>query len=325
MNITITPLPSQPKSSLMVTRRNIRIKVMQTLYALLPLDANLTNSDEALKQLHKHFNNSRLLLLYTIQTIIRIAQYAEIDARRSAAKNLPTKEDLQVNTSIAQSAYLQSIITDSLFAEAVEKYKINLLLQDDIIKKLYVQLKKSDVYKMYVANGLDDKKSGLQICTYILNEVMLNNEVFTAQLEEIFTNVDDDIDILYAAATKYLQKPGSVMFEDVVGKEKMKFATSLLQTVLDKAAYLSTLINPKLKNWDADRIAALDMIILKLGTCEMLYFETIPVKVTINEYIDIAKEYSTAQSGQFINGLLDNIHKELVAQNKLHKVDFRQV
>lgn len=298
---------------------------MQTLYALLPLDANLTNSDEALKQLHKHFNNSRLLLLYTIQTIIRIAQYAEIDARRSAAKNLPTKEDLQVNTSIAQSAYLQSIINDSLFAEAVEKYKINLLLQDDIIKKLYVQLKKSDVYKMYVANGLDDKKSGLQICTYILNEVMLNNEVFTAQLEEIFTNVDDDIDILYAAATKYLQKPDSVMFEDVVGKEKMKFATSLLQTVLDKAAYLSTLINPKLKNWDADRIAALDMIILKLGTCEMLYFDTIPVKVTINEYIDIAKEYSTAQSGQFINGLLDNIHKELVAQNKLHKVDFRQV
>ena len=298
---------------------------MQTLYALLPLNANLTNSDEALKQLHKHFNNSRLLLLYTIQTIIRIAQYAEIDARRSAAKNLPTKEDLQVNTSIAQSAYLQSIINDSLFAEAVEKYKINLLLQDDIIKKLYVQLKKSDVYKMYVANGLDDKKSGLQICTYILNEVMLNNEVFTVQLEEIFTNVDDDIDILYAAATKYLQKPGSVMFEDVVGKEKMKFATALLQTVLDKAAYLSTLINPKLKNWDADRIAALDMIILKLGTCEMLYFETIPVKVTINEYIDIAKEYSTAQSGQFINGLLDNIHKELVAQNKLHKVDFRQV
>ena len=298
---------------------------MQTLYALLPLNANLTNSDEALKQLHKHFNNSRLLLLYTIQTIIRIAQYAEIDARRSAAKNLPTKEDLQVNTSIAQSAYLQSIINDSLFAEAVEKYKINLLLQDDIIKKLYVQLKKSDVYKMYVANGLDDKKSGLQICTYILNEVMLNNEVFTVQLEEIFTNVDDDIDILYAAVTKYLQKPGSVMFEDVVGKEKMKFATALLQTVLDKAAYLSTLINPKLKNWDADRIAALDMIILKLGTCEMLYFETIPVKVTINEYIDIAKEYSTAQSGQFINGLLDNIHKELVAQNKLHKVDFRQV
>ena len=233
---------------------------MQTLYALLPLNANLTNSDEALKQLHKHFNNSRLLLLYTIQTIIRIAQYAEIDARRSAAKNLPTKEDLQVNTSIAQSAYLQSIINDSLFAEAVEKYKINLLLQDDIIKKLYVQLKKSDVYKMYVANGLDDKKSGLQICTYILNEVMLNNEVFTAQLEEIFTNVDDDIDISYAAATKYLQKPGSVMFEDVVGKEKMKFATSLLQTVLDKAAYLSTLINPKLKNWYADRIAALDMI-----------------------------------------------------------------
>ena len=93
---------------------------------------------------------------------------------------------------------------------------------------------------------------------------------------------------------------------------------------LKKKEHLETFIVPKLKNWDAERIAALDMIIMKMGVAEFLYFETIPPKVTINEYIDIAKEYSTQQSGQFVNGILDNIHKELVQSGKLHKTDFKK-
>jgi N utilization substance protein B len=97
-----------------------------------------------------------------------------------------------------------------------------------------------------------------------------------------------------------------------------------LNTVLEKDKHLETFIFPKLKNWDAERIAALDMIIMKMGVAEFLYFETIPPKVTINEYIDIAKEYSTQQSGQFVNGILDNIHKELVQENKMHKRDFKK-
>ena len=107
-------------------------------------------------------------------------------------------------------------------------------------------------------------------------------------------------------------------------KEKNEFAIELLKTVLDKKEYINTLIKARLKNWDPERIAALDMILMQMGVCEFLYFPTIPPKVTINEYIDIAKEYSTQQSGQFVNGILDNIHKELVQQNKLHKTDFKK-
>lgn len=84
------------------------------------------------------------------------------------------------------------------------------------------------------------------------------------------------------------------------------------------------LIKPKLKNWDAERIAALDMILMRMGVCEFLYFDTIPTKVTINEYIDLAKAYSTPQSGQFINGILDNIHKELLAADKLNKISHKK-
>ena len=106
--------------------------------------------------------------------------------------------------------------------------------------------------------------------------------------------------------------------------DKWDFAKSLLNTVLEKAEHLESLVVPKLKNWDPERIASLDMIIMKMGVAEFLYFETIPPKVTINEYIDISKEYSTQQSGQFVNGILDNIHKELIRTNQLQKSDFKK-
>ena len=110
----------------------------------------------------------------------------------------------------------------------------------------------------------------------------------------------------------------------MLSPDKAQFAKDLLQTVLDKSEHLQELIIPKLKNWDPERIAQLDMIMMKMGVAEFLYFETIPPKVTINEYIDLAKEYSTQQSGQFVNGILDNIHKELVQQNKMHKIDYKK-
>jgi len=106
--------------------------------------------------------------------------------------------------------------------------------------------------------------------------------------------------------------------------EEQEFAKELLRTTIDKKEVAFEYIKPKLKNWDPDRIAVLDMLLMRMGVCEFLFFETIPPKVTINEYIDLAKEYSTQQSGQFINGILDNIHKELVKDDKMHKVSFKQ-
>ena len=124
--------------------------------------------------------------------------------------------------------------------------------------------------------------------------------------------------------TGYLQKPGHVAFKQMMSTDKEQFARNLLQTVWEKNEHLQTLIIPKLKNWDPERIAQLDMIMMKMGVAEFLYFETIPPKVTINEYIDLAKDYSTQQSGQFVNGILDNIHKELVLQGKMQKVDYKK-
>ena len=110
-------------------------------------------------------------------------------------------------------------------------------------------------------------------------------------------------------------------FLKFISSEKKEYAQSLLATVLEKEDYLLELIQPKFKNWDAERIATIDLTVLKMGVAELLYFPTIPTKVTINEYIEVAKQYSTEQSGQFVNGVLDNILKDLTKENVIRKID----
>ena len=112
-----------------------------------------------------------------------------------------------------------------------------------------------------------------------------------------------------------------VEFSKLLSSEKREYAQDLLLAVIDKEPYSTELILPKLNNWDKDRVAMIDMLLLRMGVCEFLYFSTIPTKVTINEYIDIAKQYSTPQSGQFVNGVLDNILKDLVKDNNINKTD----
>jgi N utilization substance protein B len=130
--------------------------------------------------------------------------------------------------------------------------------------------------------------------------------------------------MIYQMVLNYLSKPTAYEFNDVIGPEKTNYAITLLKTSIEKKEYTLDMIKPKLKNWDPDRIATLDMILIRMGICEFLYFETIPTKVTINEYIDLAKSYSTQQSGQFVNGILDSIHKDLQAAGNIKKVEFKK-
>jgi N utilization substance protein B len=118
---------------------------------------------------------------------------------------------------------------------------------------------------------------------------------------------------------KILITASNFSFERILSNEKLEFSHELIDCYYTKKDTIFALIEPKLVNWDAERVALLDLIILHLGICELLYFPSIPVKVTINEYIDLAKSFSTLQSGQFVNGLLDNVRKELMADNKIFK------
>lgn len=296
---------------------------MQTIYTLSTLEQEV-KPGEPVKLLQKHFDQSRELLVYLTYFLTEVAGYAEKDAHLRSAKHLPTNEDLNVNTKIAGNELLWRIKEDASYQHELGRTKPDLRIDKELVKKIYSKLTEADIYKQYIAQAQRKQKDEKEILEFILNELMLNDEVFISHIEENFMNWDDDADLVLQVLRNLLQKPGSVDFKEAMSPDKWEFAKSLLTTILEKKEHLETFIVPKLKNWDAERIAALDMIIMKMGVAEFLYFETIPPKVTINEYIDIAKEYSTQQSGQFVNGILDNIHKELVQQGKLHKTDFKK-
>ena len=307
----------------MISRRNIRVKVMQTVYTLSTLEGEV-KPGEPIKLLQRHFEQSKDLLIYLTHFLTEVAGYAETDAYNRSNKHLPTKEDLNVNTKIAGNEVLWKIKENVSFQQAYGKSKPDQRIDKELVKKTYHRLVESPQYKEYIQTNERVHPQEREILEYILNELMLSDEVFISHIEENFINWDDDAEMVIQTLRNFIQKTASANFTEVISSDKWEFAKSLLNTLLEKEKHLESFIVPKLKNWDPERIAALDMIIMKLGVAEFLYFETIPPKVTINEYIDIAKEYSTQQSGQFVNGILDNIHKELVQQNKLHKVDFKK-
>jgi len=308
----------------MISRRNIRVKVMQTLYNVTTLESEV-KPGEPQKILQNHFDQTRQLFVHLTYFLTEVCRYAETDAHHRAGKHLPTFEDLHVNTKLAGNKILWKILDEVSFKEALTKTKPQQIINKELVKKIYVKLVDTTEYKSYLSKQGRDGKDERDMLEFVLDKMMLAEENFTSYMEENFSNWEDDGEMVIQLLVNILQKPGSPDFKEMISGEKKEFASNLLKTVLEKSEYLQSLIIPKLKNWDPERIALLDMILMKMGVSEFLYFETIPPKVTINEYIDLAKDYSTPQSGQFVNGILDNIHKELVTQGKMQKVDYKKV
>ncbi len=307
----------------MISRRNIRVKVMQTIYTVNTLEQEV-KPGEPQKILQQHLDQTRSLFIYLIYFLTELTRYAETDSQHRASKHLPSTEDLHVNTKIAGNELLQKMLEDPALKEQFAKEKTELICDKELLRRIYHSLAESPEYKTYTAQPVRDKAQEKKIIEFILNDLMLANETFVSHIEDNFSNWDDDGEMIVLLLTGYMQKPGSYNFNKMMSDDKELFAKNLLLTVLEKSDHLQSLIKPKLKNWDSERIALLDMILMKMGVAEFLYFETIPPKVTINEYIDLAKDYSTLQSGQFVNGILDNIHKELVQEGKMKKVEYRK-
>lgn len=296
---------------------------MQTIYAVENMSPGI-NEQQAQAILDKHLDHSRQLFTYLVYFLTEVARYAETDARVKASKHLPTAEDLNINTKLAGNELLWQILEDNQFKAACEAHKVALIADKDLIKKTYQKLTETAEYQHYIAIPSRDKKEEKKMLEFIFTNLMLPEDLFISHIEELFLQWDDDAEMMNLMMLNFLQKPATYHFLELVSAEKLQFARKLVATALDKKDHCLELVVPKLKNWDAERIAMLDMILMRMGVCEFLYFETIPAKVTLNEYIDLAKDYSTPQSGHFVNGILDNIHKELADQHKLKKVDYKK-
>lgn len=319
----------------MISRRNIRIKVMQTLYAL---ESSRVKAEDGIKNevlepsemaelaykyrkiLDAKIEQSSLLFSLSLLYIAKIMQYAEIDAKLKGAKYIQSEADKNVSTKLVGNEYLWSLISNATFVEASEKFNLESYIQADDIRTLYVQLSKTEEYLAYTQNeersGTEDKS----IFLFIWTNLILNNDQFDTIINESFEDWEDDKDMINILIENWTKKRKNTNFLSFISSDKKEYAHDLLKTTIEKDAILMDYIAPKLKNWDAERVAQIDLIVLKMGVAEFLFFPTIPTKVTINEYIEISKMYSTPQSGQFVNGVLDNILKMLVEQNKIRKV-----
>jgi N utilization substance protein B len=303
----------------MMNRRNIRIKVMQVLYMI---ETEVQTAPKALLQ--KEFDKTRNLFVFLVHLLHQVALYAEVESNQRASKNLPNQEDLTVNTKLAGNLLVWQTLEMDSFKAVLEVVKPAQYLDDQIVKSIFRQLADSNEYQLYINDQSREKGKDKEILKFIFGTIIMGSERFIDYIEERFSNWEDEGDIIIGFILNYIQKPSQIDFMDLVGNEKMKFAVDLLQTAIDKKSVTEEIIVPKLKNWDPERIALIDMILLRLGVCELVYFDTIPTKVSINEYIDLAKDYSTEQSGHFVNGILDSIHKEMLAAGKIHKVSHKK-
>ncbi|WPV66459.1 transcription antitermination factor NusB [Chitinophaga sp. LS1] len=305
----------------MISRRNIRVKVMQTLYALETMEPGTIKPGTATSLLTEKLDQTSQIFTYLLYCLTQVAQYAEIDAQQRASKHLPSAEDLTVNTKIAGNEFIFQIINDKGFQVNLETGKLKLIPEQDMLRKLYHILVASEIYQTYIQEPSRDKKVEKEIIEYIYKEILSKEELFLQHMEDTFLHWGDDAEMMSLLIANYMHKPHLFNFLQLISREKLEYAKELLLTVLDKKDYCLELIKPKLQNWDPERIAAVDMLLMEMGVCEFLFFPTIPTKVTINEYIDLAKAYSTPQSGQFVNGILDNILKDLDAAHQIKKID----
>jgi N utilization substance protein B len=295
---------------------------MQTLYTLATLEpAESKNAKLASNILDGKLARTLDLFTTVILYVSQTAQYAETDAANRSAKYLPTQEDLNVNTKIAQNTFLANITGSASLTKVLKENKAEHTIDAEWIKKLYQQLEKSAEYKQYIETAERDNKSEKAIIQHIWEKEILGNEALQGYFADEYPDWEDDKDMINVLMENAFKNNFKIDFTNFISAEKKEYAHSLLHTVADKEEYCMSLIQPKLKNWDAERVALIDLLLLRMGVCELLYFPTIPTKVTINEYIEIAKQYSTPQSAQFVNGVLDNILKEQEKENKINKQD----
>ncbi len=305
----------------MISRRNIRVKVMQTLYAL---HADSPGKQEAVTGKGANMLNEKLdrtLDTFTvcILYLTRIAQYAEIDARNRAGKYLPTDADLHVSTKIAGNEFLWKILENETFKAAIKERKLERYLEDSWIRKIYQQLAQTSEYQSYTGIPVREPAPEKAIIQFIWEQQMRTNEGLMEYFSDELPGWEDDRDMIHMLMENFFRLPARINFLQLLSAEKKEYAHELLRTTLEKETYCMELIQPRLINWDAERVALVDLLLLRMGVCELLYFPTIPTRVTINEYIEISKQYSTLQSGQFVNGVLDNILKDLEKEKKIHK------
>lgn len=307
----------------MINRVLIRLKIVQIVYAYYQNGGK--NLDTAEKELF--FSLSKAYDLYNYLLLLMVEVTKQANKRLNAAKNklVPTKEELFPNTKFVENRFIAQLEVNKQQLEFSNNQKKTWENEADFVKTLCDKILESDIYKEYMASETSSYEEDRELWRKLYKNIIFNNIELDQVLEDqsLYWNDDKEIVDTFVLKTikRFDEKNGAKqeLLPEFKDEEDQDFARRLFRRTILNADYYRHLISENTKNWDLDRVAFMDVVIMQIALAEILSFPNIPVSVSLNEYVEIAKLYSTPKSGGFINGTLDGIVNSLKKENKLTK------
>lgn len=307
----------------MISRRIIRTKVMHIIYA------HLSNSDKSIQQseqellysVNKAYDLYHLLLALPVE----IAKIAEERIERAKVKKMPSQEDLNPNMRFIENPLVGQLKGNKELSSYFEEHKLNWINHYELLKKLYQQFSEMDFFKEYMNKETVSYNEHKKFIENFYSAVVVPSEELEEEMEELSIYWNDDYNFVCSMVIKTIKKFKESSSEShrlmnlYKDEEDLQYTKDLLRkTLVNHESQQKELISYT-KNWDIERIAMIDNIIMEMALTEFTAFPSIPVKVTLNEYIDLAKYYSTKKSSTFVNGILDKILQDYQTTEKVKK------
>jgi len=308
----------------MLTRRHIRVKVLQSIYAY--NQSENKNLEKQEKFLLYNMEQMQDLYLVTLQLFLALRDQADNFLNISQKKHLAT--DLEKNPSrvFVENKVIDLIATNEAFSDIINRKKLNYWdVDSEYATILFNSLREQEWYTEFLKQKASNFYEDKDFLIKIFKDVIAPNDKLYEYIEDKRLTWVDDFPLVNTLIVKMLSKiseknVNAILIPDLYkNKEDRDYAIDLMQKVILNDDELTKLIDEKTPNWDKERIADIDMIILKMGISEFLYFPSIPIRATINEYLEVSKEYSTPKSSLFINGILDKLVKEFSKSEKINK------
>ncbi len=313
----------------MLNRRQLRIKALQSLYA--HFQSGETNLLTTETQLVKNLDKLYDLYIYQLSFLVAIRRFANESLEASKNKYIPTPEDLNPNTRFADNKFLYQIEMNKDFILKEDNLKISWSLVSDTIRNIVHEFRSSKEYAKYMQRNESTYDNDKEIVLILVRNHLIKNDVMRSYFEEINSMWSEDfymslamVNITihsYTEKTDISQKLPTLFKGESKSKiaEDKDFVINLVREVILNFEKFNEIIENKSNNWEFDRIATMDLILLRMGMAEIFYFDSIPLKVTLNEMIELAKHFSSPRSSVFVNGLLDRTIADGLRTNTIHK------
>jgi len=308
----------------MVSRRLLRIKTLQICYAYLKSSEQSINLAE--KELFFSIQKSYDLYHYLILLILDVVNFAESRIELAKQKQIPAQEDLNPNTKFIDNKLIRLLNDNLELKKYLNEQKLSWVNYPELIKNLYKQIRESELYENYMSLDSKGYNEDKKFISDVYSKIIINFEPLYQNLEEQSIFWNDDIEFVIGMIIKSLRSFKASSDENVKlmplfkNEEDKDFVKRLFRKTVLNHKENEELISKFIKNWDVERIAFMDIIVMSLAITEMTEFSEIPVKVSLDEYIEIAKFYSTQKSNIFINGILDKIVEYLKKEGRIKKV-----